>query len=115
MVDLSAGDTFEIAWDLTGLPIDRPAISLSAPGDPLVMPRVDGSYAMTEAVTLSRLVQNARRTMLVTGKWTWKTKLTTCDLSSIDEGSGWLTGSRDPEDQYGSESRNVADLDRRRA
>lgn len=95
-IDVSPGDTFEIAWDLTGAPVDRPAIYLSAPDDPLVMPREDGSYGLVSAVTLCRLTHDSRRKLLLKGNWTWKTDLSASDLTDLDDVAGWLSGGRDP-------------------
>ena len=94
-ITVNAGDLFEVAWDLEGMPIDHPTIYVSPPGEALRMPRADGSYAMADMYRLCRMAGDRTRRMYVSGRLTWKTQLDAADLSANDEGMGWLSGGKD--------------------
>ena len=98
-VVVSAGDTFEVRWDMgLGKLSGKGAIFISAPGDDLKMPRSDGSYAKAPILRLRQLMRNVTEDPFCTGRWTWKTDIGKDDIIPSSS-EAWIShkGDRGPD------------------
>jgi len=105
-IEVKAGDTFEVSWDLKGCGIESPEIYISAPGDPLRAPGPDKGYAYADiAAMMLRLIKNPEGNPMEQGSWVWKTKLSAEDF--IDHPQGWIWDARVKASQGGDGAKDA--------